>query len=55
MSEWDYLRMIFYIYENQTNNTRNGTLAFLKPQQDLKFIDMIKKQQNNPDAKSLKD
>jgi tRNA U34 5-methylaminomethyl-2-thiouridine-forming methyltransferase MnmC len=59
-SQSTYVRMglfenDFYIYENQTNNTRNGTLAFLKPQQDLKFIDMIKKQQNNPDAKSLKD
>jgi tRNA U34 5-methylaminomethyl-2-thiouridine-forming methyltransferase MnmC len=45
----------FYLYDNISQKTRHGTLAFLKPQDTLSPIDMNKKIKNNPNAKSLRD
>lgn len=44
----------FYLYENNSDSVRNGTLAF-KKQRDLTFIDMVLKQQRNPNAKESSD
>lgn len=45
----------FYMYENKSEFTRNGTLAFLKKQNRDFFIDMELKQQRNPEAKPFFD
>jgi tRNA U34 5-methylaminomethyl-2-thiouridine-forming methyltransferase MnmC len=43
-----------YIYQNINNDVRSGTLATTK-EQNLPFVDMILKQERNPNAKPLSD
>lgn len=45
----------FHIYENKTEHTRRGTLAFLQKQDRNYLIDMNLKQQRNPKAEPFSD
>jgi tRNA U34 5-methylaminomethyl-2-thiouridine-forming methyltransferase MnmC len=45
----------FSIYNYILQNKKTSTLAFLKKQNNLQEVDMIKKIQNSPNATSLKD